>query len=212
MNDKEICSIEHLANESEKFSFIDEIVAKLSSRIENSEVVAWNGEVSYVEPGKNIGKQSDHHGSRLRLLSRRRSSTEYPNFTPRTGPAIKKKSLQNPIQLNSIEKKFPIITPKIPKLHYVQVPIQRYSQTIINSPNMQEFISNHYIEMDPNTKNIIKKTINPIDLIKKQELLYEYYPIKATNKSLEISINNLRKYTRPRRINSNLSTMDSLET
>ena len=204
--------VHDLALESERINELEDSIVTMSSRLEYSEIIAWNGEVlnniSPKQPSKSISEKPS------RLLSRRKSDSETPSYNITQSARAKQSFLQQKLGLISPGKRLPAITQKviIPKLHYVQAPMQRsqqykiapgvfYDHSLSESP-----VKN--IDKEWSQRGIMRKTMQPIDLMKKQEILYEFSPIKPVNKNFEVSMEALRSNIRPRNFSQ---VLDSLE-
>ena len=212
MTEKEQDFVQNLAIESEKIYKIDNLMLHMSNNIEYSDIVAWNGEINSVSSMKIPSKSISQKPSRW--LSRRKSDTDNASCDIIEDSKVKSSFLQRKSRAASREKKLPSIVPRvlIPKLHYVQVPMQRsshcviatgvfYNQCLSESPRKLP-------EYDFSQKNITKKSMYPFDLLKKQELLYDYSPIKPVNKTIEISMDSYNSKIRSKVFNKAPSSME----
>lgn len=209
MCEKDQTFVQDLATESEKVNITEDFLINMSSRLDYSEIVAWNGEILKISPLKSPSKSPADKP--LKLLTRRKSDSEATSQSIMHDSQAKKTFLQQRFQLSSREKKLPAIGARtmVPKLHYVQAPIQKNPQCISSGIfySLSESPGKNP-EKEWFQKGGMRKTIHPSDLMKKQELLYEYSLIKPVNKTFEASMDALRSPIRPRNFNKPLSSLE----
>ena len=197
--------VKDLAIESEKAIKFDEILVNLSNRLEYSEILPWDGEIESIYPKPSTKKSFKEKVATTQLLKRRRSnsisfSTNLVQSLPINKPMQPKPTI--------LEKKLPVLPTKAltQKLHFIKAPFQRASlninlNMIIEDPNEKPDEIENYL------KNLIRKSVCPGDLLKKQELLYEYSPIKAVNKTFEFSSESLKR-PKPSYLRKALSSLE----
>ena len=199
MNEKEHNFVQNLAMESEKIYENDDLMINMSNKIDFSDIVAWNGEIHSVSPIRISSKLSN--GKVPKLIPRRKSDSENKSYNIIEDSKTKQTFLQNKFRLSSCNRKLPEIVQRvlIPKLHYVQAPLKQHSQFAVTTNIFyDQILSPKLPDSDFSQRNIMKRTIYPIDLMKKRELLYDYSPIKPSSKFFEISTDALRNSIRPR--------------
>ena len=202
-----------LASESEKINEMESTLITRSSRLDHSDLVAWNGEPHTTLPLKSPSKSISSKPSRF--ISHRKSDSETASYNITQSPRVKQSFLQKKLRLSSPDKRLPAIAQSviIPNLHYFQAPIQKSQQyrlapVIFYDHSLSESPTKH-TDKEFVQRGIMRKTVQPIDLMKKQqEVLYEYSPIKPVNKIFEVTMEALRSSIRPRNFSR---VLDSLE-